>query len=230
MKKLSIEEKAKRYDEAIKKARNIVNSINVGLIGKNSFEAVFPELKESEDERIRKRIIHALHGDVLELSEIKEAVDWLEKQGEKGTKGNDMEIPFDAWSEDDDEHLGRILKELENQRQRPFNRPYLDKIESDCNWLKFLKDRVQLQPVQGWSNEDSVRLKRIIDFLRHNRKGDTDAIYQQEQDIDWLKSLEFQKKWKPSEKQINALRDVLSLRDIKYDILYELLECLKKLK
>jgi len=40
-----------------------------------------------------------------------------------------------------------------------------------------------------WSEEDSVRLQRIIDFLWYNRKGDTDTIYQQEQDIDWLKSL-----------------------------------------
>jgi hypothetical protein len=40
-----------------------------------------------------------------------------------------------------------------------------------------------------WSEEDSARLQRIIDFLWYNRKGDTDTIYQQEQDIDWLKSL-----------------------------------------
>ena len=50
-----------------------------------------------------------------------------------------------AWSEEDDEHLERILKELESQYQKPINRPYLDKIESDYNWLKSLKDRVQSQ-------------------------------------------------------------------------------------
>lgn len=40
-----------------------------------------------------------------------------------------------------------------------------------------------------WSEEDSVRLQRIIDFLWTNRKGDTDTIFQQEQDIEWLKSI-----------------------------------------
>lgn len=40
-----------------------------------------------------------------------------------------------------------------------------------------------------WGKGDAVRLQRIIDFLWYNRKGDTDTIYQQEQDIDWLKSL-----------------------------------------
>ena len=97
--------------------------------------------------------------------------------------------------------------------------------------IKFLNRLKSLYHVkQEWSKEDSVRLQRIIDFLWHNRKGDTDTIYQQEQDIEWLKSLVFYKKWKPSEKQINALSDVLSIRDIKYDVLSELLECLKKLK
>ena len=88
MKELSIEEKAKRYDEAIKKARNIVNSINVGLIGKNSFEAVFPELKESEDERIRKALIQfflksAVDDESTNGIPDKDILDWLEKQGDK---------------------------------------------------------------------------------------------------------------------------------------------------
>ena len=50
------------------------------------------------------------------------------------------------WSEEDDEHLERILKELESQRQRPINTPCLDKIESDYNWLKSLKDRYTWKP------------------------------------------------------------------------------------
>ena len=33
----------------------------------------------------------------------------------------------------------------------------------------------------------------IIDFLWKNRKGDTDGIYQQEQDIKWLRTLK--KEW-----------------------------------
>lgn len=89
-------------------------------------------------------------------------------------------------------------------------------------WLESIK--------QDWSEEDNLRLQRVIGFLWHNRKGDTDTIYQQEQDIDWIKSLRFQKQWKPTEKQINALSDVLSIKDIKYDVLSELLKCLKKLK
>ena len=87
MKELSIEEKAKRYDEALTKAKNIVNSINVGLIGKDSFEAVFPELKESEDERIRKWLIKDMNRRLscwtsTEVTK-EQVLAWLEKQGEK---------------------------------------------------------------------------------------------------------------------------------------------------
>ena len=74
------EEKAKAYEERLDTARHIYADPSVKEEDKYYIEVIFPELKESEDERIRKRIIHALHGDVLEMSEIKEAVAWLEKQ------------------------------------------------------------------------------------------------------------------------------------------------------
>lgn len=91
------EEKAKAYDEALKKAKAIVNSINVGLIGKDSFEAVFPELKESEnkgeneskDEKIRKELISHFCsirnncGKDWYGYDINDVISWLEKQGEQ---------------------------------------------------------------------------------------------------------------------------------------------------
>ena len=68
-----------RYDEALEKAR----------AGK-SLEEIFPELKESEDERIRKAIMEVLKRvsgatDVLENQDttFKKAMIWLEKQKEQ---------------------------------------------------------------------------------------------------------------------------------------------------
>lgn len=86
MKELTIEQKAEAYDEAIKRAEKWRNAPNVDKIptfANRVIDDIFPELPESEDERIRQRIIHALHGDVLEMSEIKEAIAWLEKKGEQ---------------------------------------------------------------------------------------------------------------------------------------------------
>ena len=48
-----------------------------------------------------------------------------------------------------------------------------------------LKERVQ-PLTQQWNAEDYERLKRIAQIVWKNRKGDTDEIYQQEQDVKWL--------------------------------------------
>lgn len=90
MKELSIEEKATRYDEAIKVARQYYND-KVMPIGTNfKLEKMFPELKESEDERIKYEIIgfvvQSIHrGGGTPISEEQENkwIAWLEKQSEK---------------------------------------------------------------------------------------------------------------------------------------------------
>jgi len=88
MKELSIEEKAKAYDEALERARELVGK----WTGKNKdfyiedYSYIFPELKESEDERIRKAIFKALSKkaarDVLLANgiQVSDALAWLEKQ------------------------------------------------------------------------------------------------------------------------------------------------------
>ena len=82
MKELSIEEKAKRYDEAIERAKYYQKENGSAVIS-----AIFPELKESEDERIRKWLINtieevpndSIEWDVIDKSEV---LAWLEKQKE----------------------------------------------------------------------------------------------------------------------------------------------------
>ena len=55
MKELTIEQKAKAYDEAIKRARELYNSEETSADVEIACENIFPELiKESEDERVRK--------------------------------------------------------------------------------------------------------------------------------------------------------------------------------
>lgn len=52
MKELSIEQKAQRYDNLIKRLKDFQSEYKFKTI-----DEYFPELKESEDERIRKRLI-----------------------------------------------------------------------------------------------------------------------------------------------------------------------------
>jgi hypothetical protein len=84
MKELSIEQKAKAYDEAYKKVAI--------RFGSNVADEIFPELKESEDERIMKAIGYAIgqstHSDSTLINGVssKKALAWLEKQGQTFTQ------------------------------------------------------------------------------------------------------------------------------------------------
>ena len=85
MEELSIEEKAKRYDESIERAKHY-QKVN----GSAVITAIFPELKESEDDKIRKGIESILkhykeNGEIIcpyPFVKIDEVLAWLEKQKE----------------------------------------------------------------------------------------------------------------------------------------------------
>lgn len=89
MKELSIEEKAKRYDEALEEAKKFYALCKkCGAIDTINFlENTFPELKESKDERIRRIIrgwIYTQPASFFDNGISKEEIlSWLEKQSEK---------------------------------------------------------------------------------------------------------------------------------------------------
>jgi len=84
MKELTTEEKAKAYDKSFKIAQELYNNPNSSNIGKGYVCTVFPELKESEDEKIRNEIILYIGAkDDISLNTHNKWLSWLEKQGEK---------------------------------------------------------------------------------------------------------------------------------------------------
>ena len=72
-------EKAKAYDKAIERAKK--------LYGNGITEEIFPELRESEDEKIRKEIISILRNAywTSNKNRFNELVAWLEKQGKQAS-------------------------------------------------------------------------------------------------------------------------------------------------
>ena len=66
-------------------------------------------------------------------------------------------------------------------------------------WFNSLKDRVLPQPKQEWSEDDEEEFQIAIDTLIE--AGQHDSAH-------WLKSLKPQPHWKPSEEQIELLREV----------------------
>lgn len=91
MKELSIKEKAKSYDEALERAKKWYNDPHITIGLKGLLEDIFPELKESEDERIKTAILNHLkkmwrnsQDDVCGIH-VEDAIAWLEKQGKQKT-------------------------------------------------------------------------------------------------------------------------------------------------
>lgn len=84
-----------KYKEALKKIREGLQSLPDGTkisgVTRAFLEEVFPELQESEDERIRKELIRETKGSEERLFEVvtnEEFIDWLEKQGEQNFTDN----------------------------------------------------------------------------------------------------------------------------------------------
>ena len=75
MKELSIEEKAKAYDEAFKVANKYKDT---HIMFPSIKDEMFPELKESEDESIRKRLIELLKKN--DEQHFAKEIAWLKKQ------------------------------------------------------------------------------------------------------------------------------------------------------
>lgn len=160
MEELSIEQKAKRYDEAIEIARKLKNGEPINVPNGTVIpDVIFPELKEDEDDRIGKVIIEHFvdsHSCMFPYKGFtkEQIIDWLEKQGEKE--------PVE-WSEKDENEYNHILKILnlvaEEQKTKGYNN-----LISSTNWLKSFKDRIQSKQSnkpQGKSALEAINEKTV---------------------------------------------------------------------
>ena len=98
------EEKARAYDEALTTAKRIISK-NCSEVEKLCLKCIFPQLAESEDERIRQAIIHyILYETKGAISEATEHtwVKWLEKQKERKPA---------EWSDDIEQAAARYERE-----------------------------------------------------------------------------------------------------------------------
>ena len=131
-----MEDYKKKYEEALERASHI-KDYNTVATPQEVAELLFPELKESEDERIRKILIEqverwhecALKNNVVQdIKDLAGAIAWLEKQGKQKP----------AWSEEDEVMLDEIIDFFENGTV---------KLQHDlslyASWLKSLKERIE---------------------------------------------------------------------------------------
>ena len=242
-----------KYNNALEKLQEAFapkNGREISGLTRACIEEIFPELKESEDERIRKEIIATIHlyyGEPLE-DEAKEMISWLEKQGnkpqgktaleaikeEKVDNSNKVETNS-AWSEEDETILDNLIYALANDRIGNNRDEYVD-------WLKSIKERVQPQPKQEWSEEDE-KIELSIEQVMNCASLLNLVPEKIEKVRAWLKSLKGrvqpQNLWKPSDEQIKALEYFIrgigesghaSPYDANLKLVHSLLNNLKKLK
>ena len=157
MKKLSIEEKAKRYDGVVNKLRGFISQGVDPLITRSDVQNFFPELQESDDERIRKELVDFLketieYGgispDIWNMNNAKKWIAWIEKQGEQKSS---------SWSEDDEE----ICHAIENCVCECVHSIGTVRKVRCCNWLKDIKYK------NGWkpSDDQMYSLKNALNVV-----------------------------------------------------------------
>jgi len=131
-----------------------------------------------------------------------------------------------AWSEED-EMIALSIEQVMNCASLLNIVP--EKIDKIKTWLKPLKERVQSQPKQEWSEEDEKMLDYALDMIEWygGKNEDKSRLVS-----NWLKSLRPQNTWKPSDEQMNFLEELIedSNQRYFYTILKSLYEQLKNLR
>lgn len=143
-----------KYKKSLEKARELMDKGYDVLMPE-----IFPELKESEDEKIRNFLI-----DFIKICTWTEKEDqgwplredclaWLEKQGQKEA----------TWNKEDEENINNILYVFNQLRGISFYKED-DTVEKIINWLKSLKDRLCS------NNEYDKDMLGAIEYCKKNNR------------------------------------------------------------
>ena len=217
MKELSIEEKAKRYDEVLERAKGVIEQNPLMEYLKKGIEYILPELKESEDERIRKALINGFNK--LDKSAVwyngitnGEILAWLEKQCEHANFRNKIQVGDKVTRNEDGmlvnlSQLNRVAKKQGEQKPAENSCKNSDNITTEekdmteykkgfeCGKQRVLKypEDFGLCKKVAWSEEDEKILNSLISSLARigasTRTDSTSINYTFSKEIDWLKSI-----------------------------------------
>ena len=211
----------KKYKNALEWARQVMTG-ETGFIRKD-VEEVFPELAESNDEKIRKEIVDFItSSNKYGTNERCEAwLAWLEKQGE----------PIEINPSEFDLHLNKLLKQFESLPKEELISNlsyYLNVIQNDGTY-KIEKQGQKL----AWSEEDEIDTLFNLVKMYH---GDYIDMPEKNKLLNWLVALKGRvqpkQEWSEEEEfrinRIVACLENLNVAD--NDILLEDVDWLKSLK
>lgn len=182
MKELSIEQKAKRYDEALKKMKAWVRGEYPECFteAQKTAEFIFPELKESEDERIRKDIIEMLRNwasvHYITKEQFSERMAWLEKQGSYTEKDVD-----DAYLKGISDAKNEIEKQYEASYQirkdiATFIFNYRGDLKDRGKWMHYLGIRVSFVKNQDDKNPQLSKPKSALEAAKEEKMDNQNCV------------------------------------------------------
>lgn len=198
------EQKAKAYNEALEWMRELYPGLHGAT--KEDAEHYFPELKESEDERIIEQIKFAVMQMPSDREDTKkECLAWLEKQ--KPAEYLSKEKVFAIMNK---LTLLSFCVPLGSDEEKKIHEITCDV----SSLLDYPIEQKQEQKPAEWSEEDEERIQSIL-FSIGYCKDEYPNKKDYSKDIDWLKSLRpvskesLQPHWKPSEEQMEALSETI---------------------
>lgn len=127
-----MEDYKKKYDEALERAKNLhKDAVEMeNNMTTKTCEIIFPELKESEDEKIRKRILLSLEKDLMatknsgcNTQDLEQCIIWIKTLGDIDTQWKPNEKQLTA--------LRRVKNAVggEGELYNPLNQLYEDLIK-----------------------------------------------------------------------------------------------------
>lgn len=180
MKELTIEEKAKRYGEALERAKKLQETCDsMAVVG--WCEYIFPELKEKEskDDRTRKAILTGLIDcrDAPDLGwsdfggiNIDECIAWIEKQGKQPTDKVEPKFKVRDWVV---LPLG-IIAHIESLNSTDYQVTTTD--GKNCDFKISKQDNYRLWSITDAKNGDLIYVsteEKGIQAIFHEYKNDT---------------------------------------------------------
>ena len=187
-------EKAKAYDEALERAKK--------LYGKGITEEIFPELNESEDERIKKAIIEFFESEddntTYSLVRKKDIIDWLERQGKKSSwkpskEEMDALYSLSYITNEYDEHKEDVITHLYQDLKREFfndssyeNMFSLDNKEDDVRRRSTIQVLEYVRSLDAYNQYGKADIDKNIAWLERQGKNSTDKTKPSFKVGDWI--------------------------------------------
>lgn len=172
----------KKYEQALERAKMYQGMIV--LPAESMIETIFPELKENDDEKIRKEIIQSIQDNMCVIHK-DECIAWLEKQGHTDSiveKAKTEKQRIIVTETDGNANIDWDTRSLEDARRL---------LECGLQYINTELEKQSEQKSSKWNKEDEEMTDAIIADVKFTQKTHTRMVNQvvYEKEINWLKSL-----------------------------------------